>query len=172
MASIPRTRAGRPRIPQKRLGKRQAKTVNKLVRAIKAFKLHSSDKAKGETKINARLIARLKKADPRVVNSGIASVSFVGQTYRPGCTLADHGHYTLVAVECKKLHDHSDKRLFKEGLSQANLYLTSSKVVALVLYDFTTGRSYKRGFGAGNSISSRMASRLRQIGLYIVALAT
>lgn len=46
------------------------------------------------------------------------------------------GSYPLFAVQCKKLHDESAKRLFKEGLSQAHLYLLKCKVVALVLYDF------------------------------------
>jgi hypothetical protein len=159
---------GRPKVPQRRLGKHQAKTVQGLMRVIRRFALISTDVKQGETKLNARLIEALKKADDRVVNTAIASVSFIGETYRPECTLSDGGAYVLLAVECKKLHDHSAKRLFKEGLAQAHMYLTKSKVVALVLYDFTSSLDYKKAFGAGNTTSSRMASRLRENGVHIV----
>lgn len=164
-------RPGRPHVPQKRLGKHQARTLKRLLSAIRRFAVKSSDANRRETAINNRLIRDLQKVDDRVVNKGIASVSFVGETYRPECTITDGGHYVLLALECKRLRDRSAKRLFKEGLSQAHLYLTRSKAAALVLYDFTAGQDYKRAFGAGNSISSRMASRLRDdMGLYVIVL--
>lgn len=127
------TGPGRPKTPQRRLGKPQAKTIQRLMKVIRRFALNSSDVKCGETELNSRLIADLKKADKRVVNAKIASVSFIGETYRPECTLSDGGPYVLLALECKKLHDHSAKRLFKEGLAQAHMYLTKSKVVALLL---------------------------------------
>lgn len=77
--------------------------------------------------------------------------------------------YSLFALECKKIHDHSAKRLFKEALAQTTLYLTTSKVVVLLLYDFTTDGTYQKGFGRGNTDSSRFAARMRtEAGLYVI----
>jgi hypothetical protein len=166
-------KAGRPKVPRKRLGKIEAETVKKLLAVIKRFEIKKAETGDRETKLNTRLMCELKAEDDRVVNKDIKSVQFINETYRPECTLsAANFPYSLFALECKKLHDHSAKRLFKEGLAQASLYLTQSKVVTLVLYDFTTGREYAKAFGRGNTSSARFAKRAREeLGLYVVVLS-
>ena len=160
---------GRPPVPRKRLGHLERKTIETLLRSIRAFTLTATDAPLKETSINSRLIKQLKLVNANVVNRKIESVTFVEETYRPECTLSGGGAYTLFALECKKLHDHSAKRLFKEGLAQASLYLSKSKRVALVLYDFTTGRVYAKAFGKGNSNTSRFSARVREeTGLHII----
>lgn len=163
-------RVRRPTTPRKRLGANEQGVVKRLLAAIRRFVVFAADAKKRETSLNARLITQLKAVDARVVNRNIASVTFVELRYFPECTLSTvRAPYSLFALECKKLHDHSAKRLFKEGLAQGNVYLTRSKVVALVLYDFTTGRKYAKAFGKGNTTSSRFAARAREeLGLHVI----
>ena len=101
MASARKSKRGRPRTPQKRLGKHQAKLFKALVRAIKRFRVHDSDARARETTLNTRLIKKLRHVDSRIVNRDIESVGFVGETYRPECSLTDHGVHPLFALECK-----------------------------------------------------------------------
>jgi hypothetical protein len=163
---------GRRPTPRKRLGHIEAASVKKLLNVVKNFAFKKGDQKKRETTLNSRLIAALKVAVPAVTNKGIASVTLVGKRYFPECTLSGKAPYAVFAIECKKLHDHSAKRLFKEGLAQAMLYLSKTKIVVLFLYDFTTGAQYKKAFGPGNSDTSRLAGRSREdLGLHIVVRA-
>ncbi|MGH7434753.1 MAG: hypothetical protein ACRENE_03685 [Polyangiaceae bacterium] len=167
-----KAKVGRPAIPRKRLGEKERRRINRLLKVIRGFIILGTDSLKRETALNARLIAQLKAVDSGVVNKNIEAISFIERVYRPECTVSTTSPYSLFALECKKLHDHSAKRLFKEGLAQANIYLTRSKIVALVLYDFTSTRRYKKAFWRGNTISGRFAARVReQLGLYVIVRA-
>ena len=160
---------GRPPTPRKRLGHKEKALVERLLRKVRRFPIAKADAPRRETSLNSRLIADLRSVDNRISNVGIASVKFIGQTYRPECTIKTTAPYALFSLECKKLHDHSAKRLFKEGLAQSSLYLTKSKVVVLCLYDFTSNYDYAKAFGRGNTDSSRFASRARdELGLHII----
>ena len=162
---------GRKQTPRKRLGHLEQRRVDRILSAVRGFQLTKSDQGQRETTLNCRLILRLQQLDPGIVNRGIAATTFVGETFRPECTLKGTGQYTLLAIECKRLRDSSAKRLFKEGLSQVLLYSGTTKVVLLVLYDFTTGARYAKAFGPGNRLASKMAKQLReQLQIHVVVL--
>lgn len=162
----------RRKTPRKRLGHLEAKHIDRIRRAIRAFRLTAADGDLPETAINSRLIAALKAADPTVVNTNIASISFAGETFRPECCIRAAGAHHLVAVECKRLITPKPaKALWKEGLSQALLYLQRYKTVFLVLYDFTPSCAYACAFSRGNRLESRFAAWAREtLRLRIIVL--
>jgi len=163
----------RKKTPRKRLGHIEQRRVQSILRRIRAFKLAKSEKYNHETAINKRLIKHLRKFDPAITNKNIGATKFVSETFRPECCLKGNGGYYLLGIECKRLKTAKPaKRLWKEGLSQALLYLRMYKRVFLVLYDFTPNRGYSKKFGKGNKDESRFANWAREkLGLYIVVLS-
>jgi len=163
---------GRRKTARKRLGHIESRRVAKLFRATKAFQLTYATPIPKEVTINAQLIASLKAVDSGIKNKAIPATKFVSETFRPECYISGSGSYDLFAVECKRLTSNAAaKKLYKEGISQALLYLQRYKVVFLVLYDFTTGAKYHAAFGPGNRLESRFSGwTQKELGLRIIVL--
>lgn len=150
------------RTPQKRMGKHEAAKFGALLALAKRFKIFRDQKNLGEVKLNNLFISLARQHGIAVVNKGIHSVTFVGDTFRPECYLPGSGKIPLCAVECKKLNDSSAKPRWKEGLSQSLIYKHSYKAVIYLLYDFTESAKYVTAFGRGNRSESQFTKRLRE----------
>jgi len=162
---------GRAKVKRKRIGHKEAASLRRLVERLKAYKIFQDDKGRRETKFNDRLIDYLRQNDVAVVNKNIATADFVGETFRPEFLLKGTGSYPLCAVECKRLTDKYAKARWKEGLSQALLYMHYYKAVVYLLYDFTKDASYSKAFGKGNRPESRFAKLLRdELDIRIIVL--
>ncbi|MGB9153505.1 MAG: hypothetical protein WCD70_10510 [Alphaproteobacteria bacterium] len=160
---------GRKPEPQKRIGKNERKKLNAVIKAIKNHKVFHDQKKEHETRFNDRLRHSLRQKNFEVINKG-ASVTFVGETFRPEFYVPNGSGELFCAIECKRLTEAYAKPRWKEGLSQAVIYSILYKAVILVLYDYTKDGKYKKKFGAGNKAESRFVSALRESNVYIVVI--
>lgn len=160
------------RVAQKRMGKVEAGQFGALLREVRRFKIFTSQKGLGETKLNAYLINHMLQRDLSVENKNIVCAKFVGETFRPECLLRGKGKYPICAIECKKLTDQFAKARWKEGLAQSLLYAHYYKAVIYVLFDYTKGARYAEAFSSSKSVESRFATELREAAnVHIVVLS-
>lgn len=146
--------------PQKRLGTKEAAMVATAVKALRNYEVFKIHKTKKETFFNHLVLVHLLHKKLPVKNKNIHCASFVGETFRPECFVKGSSKYPLLAVECKKLTDHSAKSRWKEGLSQCLLYSHEFKAVILLLYDFTKSGAYYSALSSKKRLEYKFAQRL------------
>lgn len=145
---------------QKRIGKVEQKTLDRVMKRIAGYKIFKADKNKRETFFNHLLYRDLAQVEPRVTNKNIHSASLVGQTFRPEFYIKGSSDVPLFCVECKKLTDKTAKQRLKEGLSQALVYSNEYKCVLLAFFDFSKNAHCSTFFAAKDSPERCLAENL------------
>ena len=154
---------GRKPNVRRRVGHIEARRLRAIIARVRSFPLKKADSGRPESDLNLALNNWVATIEPDWTTNQHIKIPFAGANFNPDGTLAGGpGRPPLIAYEGKRLVDANPQKAWKEGIGQAFTYRELFKVAVLVLYDFTTGSTYARALGRGNSTESTFASKIRK----------